>query len=950
VGGIVGISGDQSKLEETPTISSSTNSSDLNFNISGAGGKDRFGADLYAHSQAVGGIVGYSMGNIDSCVNEGIIYTGVKSSINMDTTTTTIKKPVAGFGAGATGGIVGSLRGNLFDDLSNSDTSTVGNPPYNYYRDKGGKSAGATATPPTVKITDCTNKGIVIGLSGVGGIIGSSTGWSEIEGCANKGDVMGTRWNKPFSGGIGGTVQSDIRYCYNRGDIYSTAGAGYYCAGISGGFESDNTTSTEGNERVAEPLLTGCYTTGQIYLDAAGYRSGILVGENTGIIQNNAFIPDITPDGKIVDTNSGTVTDTIETSEFVKEDLKSSKGIARLNTYAAGKGMWEMIYVEDIGNTNDGYPVLVRAGGDDSKMHLAGATILGGVAVLFEDAKYSTTIDPVPSVSIDSLHQNADYYVVPQEGTNGNDVSSTTYSASVIGMGKYKDTLTSSLSYKIKAAPIEECTIYADPVIFNWNIQRPSEDKVTLYDPSGGVVDSENYLVSDTYDASKGEKGYDIDPSPTHVEIAYYDYKNAHDRYWYYNIVVTAKGGANYEGTSTQKAWRIKSASMIPQRPESDPQYNPLSPESVVYGKTYFDINQNGNIEENEKFDTLKGTDDKTGDAIKIPYTGSVIYPRVESLTFKNILLREATNFDYIANPTSFDYKYVYGNPNPEIDDGKNAQPINVSKPGKPETMTIRFTSGSNFENYNNVFYQIVPADISLVSAGSIPAQAYTGNAISPSLSLKYNGITLKKGTDYTVTYSNNIKSGSSAKAVITGTGNFTGSKTILFKINPPKVGWQLISGKWYYNNSSGVALKGWLYDGGKWYLLHKTTGHMLSGWQQDGSIWYLLHNTSGHMLTGWQYDGSNWYYLASSGAMKTGWYYDGSNWYYLASSGAMKTGWHYDGSNWYYLDSSGAMRTGWLQISNKWYYLNSSGAMVTGTQKIGSKKYKFNSSGVWVK
>ncbi|MDR1815171.1 MAG: hypothetical protein LBR00_00610, partial [Clostridiales Family XIII bacterium] len=506
VGGIVGIFGDPSSsvAAAPPTLSGCTNSADLNFDISGAGGKDRFGADLYAHSQSVGGIAGYSMGNIRGCVNTGTVYTGVKSGSNMVTTSVTIKKPVAGFGASATGGIVGSLRGTSFDDLSDSDTATVGNPPYNYFKSKGGKTAGAAAQPETVEVTDCVNKGVVIGLSGVGGIVGSSTGWSLIEGCTNSGDIMGCRWTKPFSGGIGGTSYSDILYCCNRGNIYSIAGAGYYCAGISGSLGSDNTTATETNDRVSEPLLTGCYTTGNIYMEDAGYRTGILVGENTGFLQYNAFIPKLTLDNKIVDTNSGTVSDTVETSQFSVADMMSSKSIARLNTYAAGKGAWEMLYVKDAAGTNDGYPVLVRAGGDPDKMSLSPAAVLSGTPVLADDAKYSRALDPVPKVTMAGLYQNADFFVEPQSGTAGANASTTaTYTGTVKGMGAYKGSV-GTVTYRILQAPIAECTIQAEPVVYNWRVQRPTADKVNLYDASGNLVASGQYTVSDEYDPSKG--------------------------------------------------------------------------------------------------------------------------------------------------------------------------------------------------------------------------------------------------------------------------------------------------------------------------------------------------------------------------------------------------------------------------------------------------------------
>ena len=63
-----------------------------------------------------------------------------------------------------------------------------------------------------------------------------------------------------------------------------------------------------------------------------------------------------------------------------------------------------------------------------------------------------------------------------------------------------------------------------------------------------------------------------------------------------------------------------------------------------------------------------------------------------------------------------------------------------------------------------------------------IPDQTYTGKAIRPSVTITYLGYTLKRGTDYTLTYSSNTRVGT-AKIKITGKGRYTGTKTVSFKI-----------------------------------------------------------------------------------------------------------------------------------------------------------------------
>lgn len=76
---------------------------------------------------------------------------------------------------------------------------------------------------------------------------------------------------------------------------------------------------------------------------------------------------------------------------------------------------------------------------------------------------------------------------------------------------------------------------------------------------------------------------------------------------------------------------------------------------------------------------------------------------------------------------------------------------------------------------------------ISTAKAASVPAAVYTGKNITPAPKLTLNGKELISGTDYTLSYSNNLNIGT-ASIKITGKGNYKGSKSISFKILPKKV------------------------------------------------------------------------------------------------------------------------------------------------------------------
>ena len=104
------------------------------------------------------------------------------------------------------------------------------------------------------------------------------------------------------------------------------------------------------------------------------------------------------------------------------------------------------------------------------------------------------------------------------------------------------------------------------------------------------------------------------------------------------------------------------------------------------------------------------------------------------------------------------------------------------------------------------------PYDLKFAAVTGLTTATYTGNPITPSPVVEQLGVTLKKGTDYKVTYSNNAKIGK-AKVTITGIGKYHGSVTKTFSIvlgkttrgdmfnlaNNVKVTWKAVTGAKYY-------------------------------------------------------------------------------------------------------------------------------------------------------
>ncbi len=170
-------------------------------------------------------------------------------------------------------------------------------------------------------------------------------------------------------------------------------------------------------------------------------------------------------------------------------------------------------------------------------------------------------------------------------------------------------------------------------------------------------------------------------------------------------------------------------------------------------------------------------------------YTGSKtlqfnIYQK--SLTASNIVISKLNNKTYtgkeITQPVKIkcndftlkegrDYKIVYS-------DNKNVG-----------TATIKITGIGNFKATKTLKFNILQKNINAdnIKISDIDTRVYTGKARKLSIKITHDGKTLKLGTDYTVTYKNNISMGR-ASAIIEGIGNYKSKKTKTFAIIPQQV------------------------------------------------------------------------------------------------------------------------------------------------------------------
>ena len=119
---------------------------------------------------------------------------------------------------------------------------------------------------------------------------------------------------------------------------------------------------------------------------------------------------------------------------------------------------------------------------------------------------------------------------------------------------------------------------------------------------------------------------------------------------------------------------------------------------------------------------------------------------------------------------------------------------VSYSNNIKVGTAKVTITGKGNYTGSVSKTFKI-KNNFKKATVSGISTKAFTGKNITQSITVKYNGKTLKNGTDYTVSYSSNKNIGT-ATVKITGKGSYTGTITKTFKINPAKQEIQKLTAK----------------------------------------------------------------------------------------------------------------------------------------------------------
>lgn len=338
----------------------------------------------------------------------------------------------------------------------------------------------------------------------------------------------------------------------------------------------------------------------------------------------------------------------------------------------------------------------------------------------------------------------------------------------------------------------------------------------------------------------------------------------------------------------------------------------------------------------------------------------------------------------------------------------------NINVTGGQVTVAVRGAGGWAKGSPQYRTFTISPKNLRdgdvTVSKSSDPT--YTGSAVKPSsITVKYNGMTLKEGADYTVV-SNSVNVGSASFTIKAKSANFTGERAVSFNIKRAQltqsnvringITTKTYNGAVQLQNNMSVVFGGkTLTRGTDYSVLYRDINNKSVSPKAVGtykivivgkgsyageveSTFSIVSASSGNSNTNSNNTSSN----STSGATNTAnnntsstntsstvvtpsllaslplpsapvatgtWKKSHGKWWFSYSSASKKK--HnksWPANEWvlikgkrYHFDSNGYMHSNWFNSNGHWYWLGSDGAMKTGWKKANGKWYFMERNGI---
>lgn len=182
------------------------------------------------------------------------------------------------------------------------------------------------------------------------------------------------------------------------------------------------------------------------------------------------------------------------------------------------------------------------------------------------------------------------------------------------------------------------------------------------------------------------------------------------------------------------------------------------------------------------KYSNNKDTDDTKNNNSNVSNNNTNNNTNTLNVSVSNIKAQNYTGKSVCPKLTVKD-----GKTNKKLKQGKNYI-LSYENNVNAGTATVVIKGINGYDGEKRVNFTINPQNISKKVKTKVIGKrfTYTGNEITPNVSISYNKRNLNSN-DYDISYADNVAKGS-GKIYLTGKGNFTGTKVIKFKITGPKI------------------------------------------------------------------------------------------------------------------------------------------------------------------
>ena len=391
-----------------------------------------------------------------------------------------------------------------------------------------------------------------------------------------------------------------------------------------------------------------------------------------------------------------------------------------------------------------------------------GAKDISAASVTVASCTYNGTAQ-TPTVTVKdgstTLRQGTDYTVQYASNTNAG-----TGTVTITGCGKYKNT--KKATFTIARRNLSNATLTAAAGTYNY----------------GAAVTSSNITVKDN---GLGR----ILTNNTDYTIGSYNAVNVG------NVTITATGKGNYtgtvSGTFTVNALNVSSVAAVTlNQTEFTQTGSEIKPTVTAVTAGGHTLRAGTDYTVSYQNNTAVGTAAKVIVTFKGNYTGSkTVYFTIKANSSsggdtgaKDISAASVT----VASCT---YNGTAQTPTVTVKDGSTTlrqgtdYTVQYASNTNAGTGTVTITGCGKYRNTKTATFPIARRNLSECSVSYDENVNWTGSAVIPKISITYGRISLAEGTDYTVSYANNMNETTSATATVVCKGNFTGSRVLTYKI-----------------------------------------------------------------------------------------------------------------------------------------------------------------------